>query len=175
MLVTWAAAFLAFYCPYRWTHEQWWFLRFILPAAPALIVAGLSAVSLWLEGLERRYTVPWAALLPAFVLVGALGVEASQTGPLREAWAIGHGERKYGKVADWLITHLPKDAVLAVSQPSGALYYYTDFTLLRHDQMSPAVSERVRASVQSGHRALYAVLWPIELNVLGKLPASGPG
>ena len=172
VLVTWSAAFLAFYSPYRWTHEQWWFLRFILPAAPALIVAGLAAVSLWLEGLERRYTVPWAGLLPALVLVAAVGVEASQTGPLREAWAIGHGERKYGRVSDWLVAHLPKDSVLVVSQSSGALYYFTDFTLLRHDQMSPSVSERVRTCVQSSKRGLYAVLWPGEIEVLGKLPGT---
>jgi hypothetical protein len=172
VLATWAAGFLAFYASYRWTHEQWWFLRFILPAAPALIVAGLAAVSLWLEGLKARYTVPWAALVPAVVLLCALGVEAGQGGPIREARAIGHGERKYGRVSVWLSAHLPKDAVLVASQSSGALFYFSDFTILRYEEMRPPVSEQVRLSVERSGRGLYAVLWPFETGVLEKLPGT---
>jgi hypothetical protein len=48
VLASWALAYLAFFSAYRWTHEQWWFLRFLLPAAPALIVAGLIVPYLWL-------------------------------------------------------------------------------------------------------------------------------
>jgi hypothetical protein len=172
VLGTWAAGFLAFYAPYRWTHEQWWFLRFILPAAPALIVAGLAAVSLWLEGLKARYTVPWAALVPAVVLLCALGVEAGQGGPIREARAIGHGERKYGRVSVWLDAHLPKDAVIVASQSSGALYYFSGLTILRYEEMHPPVSEQVRRSVEGSGRGLYAVLWPFETGVLASLPGT---
>jgi hypothetical protein len=172
ILVTWIVAFLAFYAPYRWTHEQWWFLRFLLPAAPAMIVAGLCAVSLWLEGLKARYTVPWAWLVPAVVLLAAFGVEANQGGPLREARAIGHGERKYGRVAAWLVAHLPGDAVIASSQSSGALFYFTDFTILRFEELHPPVSDRVLASVGSGRRGLYAVLWPFETDVIARLPGT---
>ncbi|MGA2692958.1 MAG: glycosyltransferase family 39 protein [Opitutaceae bacterium] len=172
MLVSWAACFLAFYCAYRWTREQWWFLRFVLPAAPALIVAGLAALRHLFEkgggpsGGARRW------LVPALVLVAALGVEASQTNPLREARWIGSGERKYGRVADWLETHVPADSVLVVSQASGALYYYTGFTLLREEELSPAIADRVRASARAGGHGLFAVLWPHEKEVLRKLPGT---
>jgi len=40
-LGTWALAFLAFYSAYYNTHETWWYLRFVLPAAPALVIGGL--------------------------------------------------------------------------------------------------------------------------------------
>ena len=169
LLALWPLAFLAFYCPYRWTHEQWWFLRFVLPAAPAMIVGGLLAVSLWLEGLKERYTVPWSGILPALVLFAAVAVEARQRGPLRETRWVGHGEMKYGRVATWLTSHLPKDAVIVASQSSGALFYYTDFTILRHDEMTPEISERVRASAKATGRSLYAVLWPFEIEALKRI------
>ncbi len=168
VLLSWAAVFLAFYSAYRWTHEQWWFLRFILPAAPALIVAGLVALRLWTEGLGRARA--WALLLPALVAAAAVGVELGQTPQLRETWAIGHGERKYGRVSRWLKANVPGDSVLVVSQASGALYYFTAFTLLRHDQITPPVADRIRSSVLSEKRALYAVLFPFELNALKRLP-----
>ncbi|HZZ59428.1 MAG TPA: glycosyltransferase family 39 protein, partial [Opitutaceae bacterium] len=34
-LFLWAFAYLAFYVCYYHTHETWWYLRFVLPAAPA--------------------------------------------------------------------------------------------------------------------------------------------
>ena len=172
VLLSWAAAFLAFYSAYRWTHEQWWFLRFVLPAAPALIVGGLAALWHWLSRGVAGRSPAWAVLLPALVLAAAVGVEVSQTRPLREAWAIGHGERKYGRVSRWLESHVPGDSVLMVSQASGALYYFTGFTLLRHDQITPPVAARIRASVQSEKLALYAVLFPFELDALKRLPCA---
>jgi hypothetical protein len=170
VLAAWAVSFIAFYAPYRWTHEQWWFLRFLLPAAPALIVAGLAVTHHWVELARGRLPEAARRLIPLLVLVAAVGVEAGQTGPLREAGAIGHGERKYGRVAKWLNAHVPGNSVVVVSQASGALYYFTDFTLLRYEEMGPAVCERVRISVQSRGQPLYAVLFPFEGEVLKRLP-----
>ena len=63
-LGAWALAYLAFYCAYYNTHETWWYLRFLLPAAPALILGGL----LVLRRLPARSRDP---LLHALVLAGA--------------------------------------------------------------------------------------------------------
>jgi len=106
------------------------------------------------------------------VLLCALGVEAGQGGPIREARAIGHGERKYGRVSVWLSAHLPKDAVLVASQSSGALFFFSDFTILRYEEMHPPASEQVRLSVGRSGRGLYAVLWPFETGVLARLPGT---
>jgi len=170
VLATWAAAYIAFYAPYRWTHEQWWFLRFLLPAAPALIVAGLAVTHHWIELGKGRYSAYARRLLPTLVLAAAVGVELGQTAQLREARAIGHGERKYGRIAKWLNAHVPGNSALVVSQASGALYYFTDFTLLRYEPMDPVVYERIRAAVRSEGRPLYAVLFPFEGDVLKRLP-----
>jgi len=161
VLVTWAACFVAFYAPYRWTHEQWWFLRFLLPAAPALIVAGFLVARRLLGDAAGRLPAPMRRILPALAIAAALAVELGQASPLREARAVGHGELKYGRVSRWL-----------VAQASGALFYFTDFTLLRHDQIAPAVSSRILASLRSEGRPLYAVLFPFEADALKRLPGT---
>ncbi len=172
ILAAWAACFVAFYAPYRWTHEQWWFLRFLLPAAPALIVAGLLVARHLLEKATGRLPDHARRLLPALVLAVAVGVELGQTSPLLEARTVGHEELKYGRVSKWLTAHVPANSVIVVSQASGALFYFTDFTLLRHEQIGPAVSRRILASLQSAGRPLYAVLWPFEADALRKLPGT---
>ena len=172
VLFSWILVFLVFYSAYRWTHEQWWFLRFVLPAAPAFIVAGLVVLSRWFDSIKGRHAGTLRRVLPSLVVFAAVVVEAGQKEPLREAVTIGHGERKYGRVAAWLKAHVPRDSALVAYQSSGALFYFTDFTLLRFDNLSPPVSQEVRASVRSHGQALYAVLWPQELGVIGKLPGT---
>ena len=170
VLVSWAFAYIAFFSVYRWTHEQWWFLRLLLPAAPALIVAGLIVPQLWFERVRQLHPAPQLRLLPVLLVVAAIGVETGQSGPLREARAIGHGERKYGRVAAWLRAHVPENAALVVSQTSGALFYFTDFTLLRYDAMNPGVARRAEDTLRSEGRPLYAALFPFEEASLNSLP-----
>jgi hypothetical protein len=169
VLVAWAVVYVAFYAPYRWTHEDWWFLRFLLPAAPALIVAGLAVLRACFESLRARYPVAWVRAGAAVLIAGAVGVEAGRIIPL-DAWAIGRGERKYTRVADWLVLNVPRDSVVIAHQVSGALFYYTGFTVLRADQLDHATAGRVRAAARSASRPLFAVLFPFELGVLKAAP-----
>ncbi|HEY5079076.1 MAG TPA: hypothetical protein VII43_04490, partial [Opitutaceae bacterium] len=96
VLATWAAAFVGFYSAYRWTHESWWFLRFLLPAAPAIIVAGLLVTRMCFDGLRNSFRGPWLSLLAALLVLASIGAEVAQVLSL-EAWSIGRGERKYGR------------------------------------------------------------------------------
>jgi hypothetical protein len=169
VLAAWAAAYVGFYLPYRWTHENWWFLRFLLPGAPALIVAGLIVLHLCYEELLERVAGTWVRVLFVLLFLAAVGVELGQIVPL-DAWAIGRGERKYGRVADWLAANVPRNSAIVAHQFSGALFYYTDLTLLRADQIDPAAAERIRSSARSGGIPLYAVLFPFELSTLKNMP-----
>lgn len=170
VLFTWALAYIAFFSAYRWTHEQWWFLRFLLPAAPALIVAGLFVSHFWFGIVRDRYSGTVRRLLPLLLLAAALSVEVRQSRPLQEAWTIGHGERKYGRVCAWLNAHVPANSAIVMSQASGALFYFTGFTLLRYEEMNPSLSARVEGALRSEGRPLYAVLFPFEVDALKKLP-----
>lgn len=65
ILASWVAVFLGFYVFYYHTHETWWYLRFILPAFPPLILALLLAARGWLT----RDTPAAQALAAAVVIV----------------------------------------------------------------------------------------------------------
>ena len=79
------------------------------------------------------------------------------------AYTIGRGEKVYPEVAAWLQQHLPANAVVASMQTSGALLYYTKFTFIRWDMMSPAEYQRIAAACAVAGRPLYACLFPFEI------------
>jgi hypothetical protein len=168
-LLVWAVAYIAFYAPYRWTHEAWWFLRFLLPAAPALLVAGLIVVqeaSLYLRG--RIPEVVRVGLF-ALLIASCLAVSALQAKPL-DALTIGRGEQKYRRIADWLRTRIPDNSVVVASQFSGSALYYTPYILVRADQVNPEVAPRLRAAVAAARLPVYAVTFPFEADNMKRLP-----
>jgi hypothetical protein len=169
ILASWFLVYLAFFLPYRWTHENWWFLRYLLPAAPALIVAALVVIEAGYARVAARRPGNAVRALMAAALLAAVAVEIGEIGPL-EAWTIGRGERKYGRVADWLRGHVPPNAAVVASQFSGSLFYYTGLTLLRTDQLDPATAPRAFSAARSAGRPLYAVLFPFEQAQLKAIP-----
>jgi hypothetical protein len=170
VLLSWVVAFLAFYAPYRWTHESWWFLRFLLPAVPGLIIGGLLVAYLCLEGLKASLSQPQRRLFAGLLVFTALGAETVQMVSL-SPWTIGRGERKYGKVSAWLNANVPKNSVMLVSQFSGSMYYFTDFTYVRGDEIDPNTARRIQNAVQAEDRPLYAVLYRFEADLVKTLPA----
>jgi hypothetical protein len=159
LLAAWGLAYPFFYLFYSHTHDDWWYLRFLLPAFPPLIVATLLVA----RALAARFNFTprswWLA--PA-----ALAVIVQGTGWSRylHALSIGHGEKVYPETAAWLQAHLPANAVVASMQASGALFYYTDYPLVRWDMMSPAEFQRIAAVCALAGRPLYACLYPFEID-----------
>ena len=101
VLTLWIAAFAAFYSCYVCTHETWWYLRFILPAAPAIVVGSLLVLLSFFGRLlpssdPDRSWAPWAVLA-----LFAFGYSAWWSHRLH-ALSIGQSELRYGQVADWL-------------------------------------------------------------------------
>jgi len=169
LLGSWMIAYVAFYSAYRWTHEDWWFLRFLLPAAPALIVAGVLVVRSCFGRLRQSLPRGILATAVGLLIFASLGAEVVQVLSL-DAWSIGRGERKYERVADWMRANLPGNSVVVASQFSGALYYFTDMTLLRGDQIDPPTARKIKQAVQAAHRCLYAVVFPFEQDMVGRIP-----
>jgi len=159
VLGTWVLAYAAFYASYECTHEAWWYLRFLLPAAPALVAASL----LVLRGLLCR-AAAWidpGRSLPALAAVLALAALwcARETRDLA-ALGVGAEELRYGRLADWLQRSVPPDSVIVAMQVSGALFYYTHFTFIRWDVLDKGNVARVDAAIRASGRPLYAVLFP---------------
>jgi len=172
LLGAWILAFGAFYAFYKCTHETWWYLRFLLPAAPAVVVAGL----LVLRALISRAIATPLRSLSALAAVSALTA-------LNSAVLCGHllvfetvrDELRYGNAAGWMRSHLPPGAVCLAFQETGALFYYTNFTFIRWDALTKDNVAKIEGLIRNSGRPLYAVLFPFEVNQENVLGAVMPG
>ena len=162
VLGAWAGVFLGFYLFYYHTHEAWWYLRFILPAVPPLLVAALL-VARTLAQRGRLAPRAW------WLAVAAIPISISGLGWFRhfDLASTGAGERTYPEAASWMTAHLPANAVVGSMQTSGALVYYTTFTVFRWDTISSAEFERIAAACAAAGRPVYAALYPFEIEEQG--------
>lgn len=168
-LAVWAAAYLAFYAPYRWTHMDWWYLRFLLPAAPALLVSALMVLQWTFEALRGKIPGLASGALVACLFIVSIRDEVMRIRPLH-AWSIGHGEEKYGRVADKLKSIAPKNSVVIAEQFSGADYYFNNLVVIRAAALGPGFDEQVRQAVRKEGRPVYLIAFPPEQIFVGMLP-----
>lgn len=154
---TWAVVLTGFYAFYFHSGETWWYLRFILPAFPALIVLALSGV--------RRLLAPSASAMRMSAAAAALVCAAAWEGVAARHFAIletKHSEVGYMRVAEWVDRSLPPDAVVLCMQLSGSLFYYTPRTLLRWDQFPEDKPSLWLDALVATHAPIYAALYPFE-------------
>jgi hypothetical protein len=170
MLLLWIGVFVVFYMFYYHTHETWWYLRFLLPAFPPLIVGSLLVGRALLEQWQNRRgahpflrTAPAALLLAAFILWHNV-----RWVDWWNVLAVGGGARAYRDVAEWTTAQLPADAAIMAMEVSGALRYYTSFAVVRWDflERDPAAVRRMTGDATAGRLKMYAVLFPYEIDTL---------
>ena len=159
VLAAWVFTLIGLYAFYYHSGETWWYLRFILPAFPALIVATLVG----LEEIWRRN--PTRKLPVAFVLTGlliaAIGWQLQQIRE-RNVLNLKQDERCYLASAQWVQQHLPDRSVIFCMQVSGAFYYYTDLVLFRWDQIVPEKMAPLLDAMARQDRPVYAALFSFE-------------
>lgn len=161
VLLMWIAAFMCPYAFYFHTHETWWYLRFILPVFPPLIVG-----SLWVGRVLRERWEPTrrvAGMRAGALLVALILCHNAWWGRALSVLDTGPNERVYAEAAEWTRAHLPPDAAIMAMQVSGAFFYYTDFPVLRWDFFDGEAVQRVETEAAAGRLLLYAVLFPFEI------------
>jgi hypothetical protein len=157
LLATWLAAFVGLYSCYFCAGETWWYLRFLLPALPAVILAALLALQLFSDRLPGK--MAW--LVPAAVLAVSLTTQVRLVRRL-EVTGIRGGEHNYLLAATWLDEHLPAEAILLTMQLSGTVTYYNTQAIVRWDQITRDDFELLRHTAAALHRPIYAALFPFE-------------
>jgi hypothetical protein len=115
-----------FYIPFQ--QHEWWYLRFLLPAFPLTL---LLAVEGW-RLLFARWRPAIAASVVAAVTIActAHGIRRITTDGIA---GIGEGEQTYVRVADFVASRLPPNAMLIAMLHSGTLRYYAGRPTLRYD------------------------------------------
>ena len=151
ILVAYPLAVLALYLPYE-RMTVWWFLRFLLPAYPALV--GGTAVALVLVATQRADRIGVWFLPVAVSLIVTYGfVRAHHEG----VFGIREGERRYVAAVDYAKT-LPGKSVLISLLHSGTLHHYTGRDVLRWDAMEPAYLDRAIAYLRDRGYTVYLFL-----------------
>jgi hypothetical protein len=109
--------------------EEWWYVRFLLPAIPAMLVL----MSTGMVAIGRRLPRPWGRLAVTAVAIGLIAYMTK--------FNIGHGmfgpmtaeDRRYADVGDYAGRALPANAVVLTVQHSGSIRYYAGRLTIRWD------------------------------------------
>ena len=152
---------LASYLLYE-AFNAWWFVRFMLPAFPPLLV--LTSVSI--VALSFRLSLWLRALIPSALIAVMMwhGI----------VYAIEHdafrarSERKYAVAADYVSRRLPRNAALLSMQHSGSIRYYSGRTTVRYDHIAPTQLESTLAALTDAGYRPYILVEPWEVPLFRK-------
>jgi len=159
VLTTWVAAFVLFYSVYWCTWDNG--MRFLLPAAPAMVVLMLAVVQRLCTrlGLEVFTTGSfWRGLVPSFVVPALMLGWLLGVGVARQVLFWPQANREHAVVATWARDHLPGDAVVFAKHASGSLAFYTDLLVVRIDRAAVRQPGFIESIAGTG-RPVFAVTY----------------
>jgi len=151
-------ATLASYLVYA-PFEEWWYLRFLLPAIPSLMVL----LALGIVFAARRFSATWARIgvMAATILIVTMTARFSSAvappAPLRE------GERRYVDVGVYVNQALPRNGVVLGVQESGSVRHYGGRMTIRWDLIDRDWAPRAPAELERLGLHPYLVIEDFEL------------
>jgi len=158
VLGTWILVVAGFYAFYYHTGEDWTYMRFLVPAAPALLVSALLACDS-LAGRIRNLRLQGTLAIASLALLSSLLWLANRH---FHALSAGRAEQRYDRACERARELLPPNAVVLAMQCSGALRYRTDLLIVRYDMLQPPSFGKLRAAALAERRPVYALLFPFE-------------
>jgi hypothetical protein len=131
--------------------EDWWYLRFLLPSYPLLIVLASAALLIVLQRTPapRSFAAALLALLVAHGIYFCLK---------KDVFKLAVGEARYQRVGEFAGRTLPDRSLLFSMQHSGSLRYYSHLPTLRYDLLDPERLDEAVAHFQARGYHVYFVL-----------------
>ena len=151
LLLSLAAVNVACYLPYA-VFNDWWYLRFLLPAIAIVIVLMTAVIDAifrlwrkpsWLargtshKGLSHRFLVAMFAV--------ALSLLFIREARARSAFDLHRLELRYERAGVYVAGHLPPNALVITSWESGSIRFYGHRKTLVWDALDPAWLDRAIA------------------------------
>lgn len=168
LLAAWAWPFLAFYACYPQSRETWWYLRFILPAVPAAVLgAGVVGQGLWSRTVGRWPLPKPMALVLAVLMIGGLSwgpIASSHYFKRFNLPALARQDMSYPRSVVWMKRLVPAGTPVVCMQVSGAIYYYSDYPIVRYDTVSVADFAGMVAEARVNGVELHALLYEFEVD-----------
>jgi hypothetical protein len=133
--------------------DEWWYLRFLLPALPLLLILACAV----LLGVAERIPV-WLRVPVVALALTALATHYTATARDRQVFDLRELESRYVTAGAYAARHLPAGAVLLSIQESGSLRLYGGRTTIRFDYLDPQeLDAAVQYLQQSGHQPYFAL------------------
>jgi len=148
------------YLPY-FQFDDWWYLRFLLPAWPALAVLTVATLHAMLRKVlsGERATVATLAVVLALACVTFARANALGAFDLRAA------EQRYVDVGQHVAARTPPGSVVLSMQHSGSVRYYAGRTTVRYDLLEPEWLDRAVAFLEGRGRRPFILLEDWEVPV----------
>jgi hypothetical protein len=131
LLAAAAAANIVCYLPYV-VFNDWWYLRFLLPAIVLVTILGVAGI----DDLARRF-----APLPRLVFGVAVGILAFVLlGNARDgaAFRLAQLESRYIRAGEYVAERLPANAAVITTWQSGTVRYYAGRPTIAWDTLDPS-------------------------------------
>ena len=163
-----AATWLS-YLPY-FAFEEWWYLRFMLPSIPAILIL----VSIAMITLGRLAPFPWSRMVTCALAATMFIAELRYTLDRDLFGPMYFGEQRYVTVGLYMRRILPANGVVFAIQHSGSLRFYTGRPTVRYDLVDDSwVSRAPAAATQAGYHP-FAVFEDPEMPQLRSMLNLGP-
>jgi dolichyl-phosphate-mannose-protein mannosyltransferase len=165
LLLSWFASFFLFYCLYE-PYDSFWFVRFLLPGVPGLILGAFLAARDLAMRRPRRHSLTAVGVASLIVVFWAEARSTGAVGLLNTA----HYESVYPQICAWAAETLPARSVVLSMAASGALEHYTDLAYARWDWIEPAKFPDLRRRIEERGGHWFALLFPFEAEEMFKQP-----
>jgi hypothetical protein len=148
LLVAFAAATTACYLPYV-VFDAWWYLRFLLPAVPPLLILMMTTF------VEAGQRVTGRAM-PVVVVAAtcALAWFFVETASQRQVFELRHLESRFRVAGEYAAT-LPPNAVILTEYQSGSVRFYSGRSSVRWSEIDPARLQEALAFLRRHGRKPY--------------------
>ena len=133
--------------------EEWWYLRFYLPAWPVLAAAFAAAA--WAAGARVAPRLAPVAVLVVAALVARAGLRVADDSGVFALWTAA---QRYPAAAAWVRAEAPPRTLVLAVQHSGALADGAGHTVGRWDYIAPdGLDTTVERLAAQGHRVWLVV------------------
>jgi len=120
------------------TFDHWFYLRFLLPAYPALFVLFAAAIRWLVLRLPAEARVPAAVIVCAAVIPFGVNIARHEG-----VFNVAAYEGRHIRAANEIASRTPPDAVVLSVQHSGSIRYYANRTTLRYDWLEDSALDGV--------------------------------
>jgi hypothetical protein len=157
----------AVYAAYQPFHD-WWYLRFLLPAWPAIVI-GMAALTI---GLVRGRAAGLRAIVA--LAIAGLGVHGIATARQLGVYPDGEGERRYATIAGLVARMTEPSAVIVTTAHVGPIRYYGGRLTVRYDNLDPQWLDRALDWFERRGRHPYILLEEDEMIEFRRRFAASP-